>query len=361
MVQASRNSCVKSSFGTLSDGRDVDLYTLVNSHGASVSITTFGATVVSIIVPDRNGVMGDVALGFDSVDGYVQSSNPFIGATIGRYGNRIARGKFSLNGRGYTLAINNGVNHLHGGPGGFDKVLWRVDNTPAANASEVIMSYTSPDGEEGYPGTLEVSVRFVLTDTNELQFHYRAVSDADTVLNLTNHSYFNLGSEATILAHQLKMSAPYFTPVDDTQIPTGEIRSVTGTPFDFTSVCTIGDRIDQAGDEQLRYGAGYDHNFVVSESNTLKHVATAFSPDSGRVLDVLSTEPGVQLYTGNFLDGSLKGKKGIAYGRRCGFCLETQHYPDSPNKPSFPSTLLKAGVPFASTTINRFSVADSIN
>lgn len=353
--------CRKSAFGTLPDGRSTDLYTLVNPQGMAVTIATFGATVVSIIVPDKKGVPGDVALGFDSVEGYLDKKNPYIGATIGRYGNRIARGRFTLNGKEYVLATNNGVNHLHGGPGGFDRVLWSVAEEPGAGASSVIMRYTSPNGEEGYPGTMEVRVRFELTDNNELQFHYTATSDADTIVNLTNHAYFNLGTDTTICDHILKLNATSFTPIDTTQIPLGNLQSVAGTPFDFTTPQKIGSRIDTPDSEQIRNGAGYDHNFVIADDASLKLAGSAFCEASGRLLEVISTEPGVQFYSGNFLDGSLKGKNGLRYVKRSGFCLETQHYPDSPNQPSFPTTTLSAGNVYKSTTIYRFSVADSIN
>lgn len=360
MTVVSQKGCTISQFGTLPDGRNVELYTLLNSNGMSVSITTYGATVVSVCVPDKNGIIDDVTLGFDSVDGYLQDGNPFIGATIGRYGNRIAKGKFQLNGKEYTLATNNGVNHLHGGPGGFDKVLWQAVEKPSADATEVSLFYISNDGEEGYPGTLKVTVRFVLTDNNELQFCYSALSDADTIINLTNHSYFNLGREATIENHILKMNAEWYTPVDETQIPTGEIVQVDGTPFDFLTPRKIGDRINSMDNEQIRFGGGYDHNFIIDGTNELKQVASVLCLETGRILEVVSTEPGVQFYSGNFLDGSIKGKDQKPYGKRAGFCLETQHYPDSPNKQSFPTTVLKAGEQFKSTTINRFSVADSL-
>lgn len=347
-------------FGTLPDGRQTNLYQLTNKNGVVVTLTEFGATVVSIIVPDRHGVLGDIALGFDSVDGYLKKGNPFIGATIGRYGNRIARGRFNLNGKEYALAINNGVNHLHGGPGGYDKVLWERASDADTKNQSMTFRYVSKAGEEGYPGTLTVKVTFTLTDENSLIIDYHAVTDADTVVNLTNHTYFNLNGSGTITDHVLQLNADYFTPVDATQIPTGELRNVKGTPFDFTAPVKIGARIDTQGDEQISYGAGYDHNFVISPDASQKKVGSAFSEKTGRLLTVESTEPGVQLYTGNFLDGSLTGKSGNVYSKRTGFCLETQHYPDSPNQPDFPSTVLKAGRTYTTRTIYAFSCADKL-
>jgi aldose 1-epimerase len=352
-------SCRKSSFGKLPDGRNVDLFALINKNRVKITVTNFGAAVVSIIVPDKNGVLGDIALGYDSVDGYRAGNNPFLGAVVGRYGNRIAHGKFTLNGKTCTLAINNGVNHLHGGPGGFDKVLWNVGETVEGDTAEVALSYTSPDGEEGYPGTLKTTVRYKLTNNNELVIDYAAVTDADTVVNLTNHTYFNLKGKGSIVDHLLKLHAEHFTPVDSTQIPTGEIRTVVGTPFDFRKPVKIGQRID-TDDEQIAFGSGYDHNFIISTDNKLKSVGSVYCEATGRLLEVSSTEPGVQFYSGNFLEGSPVGKNGLVYEKRSGFCLETQHYPDSPNKPMFPSTVLKAGAKFTSCTIYRFAIADGI-
>ncbi len=351
----------KEDFGTMPDGRKVQIFTLTNRNGVKVSVTTYGATVVSILTPDRNGIPGDIALGFDSLSGYLQKGNPFIGSTIGRFANRIARGRFTLNGKEYKLAVNNGVNHLHGGIYGFDKVLWNVEEERNTSPASVTMSYFSPDGEEGYPGNLRVTVRFELNDDNELKFDYTASSDADTIINLTNHTYFNLDTKGDILGHILRLNAKYFTPIDETQIPTGEIRVVAGTPFDFTKPEKIGARIDHTDNVQIVNGCGYDHNFVCDTKGGLTKVAEVFSPLTGRLLEVLTTEPGIQFYSGNFLDGSLKGKGGVIYKKRSGFCLETQHYPDSPNQPTFPTAVLKAGVTFKSTTINRFSVAEGIN
>ena len=361
MVETGMGKCTKTDFGTMPDGRKVDLFTLTNKNGMTVTLTTYGAAVVSILVPDNKGVMGDVVLGFDSLSGYLQKGNPFFGSTIGRFANRIARGKFTLNGKEYTLAINNGLNHLHGGPGGFDKVLWSAEEGDNTDEAAVTMSYRSPDGEEGYPGTLTVSVRFELTDNNELRFDYRASSDADTIVNLTNHTYFNLNTDGDILGHLLRLNANTFTPIDETQIPTGEISPVAGTPFDFTRPEKVGARIDRTDDVQIVNGLGYDHNFVCATDGSLTKVAEIYSPVTGRLLEVLSTEPGIQFYSGNFLDGSLTGKRGMVYQKRSGFCLETQHYPDSPNQPSFPTVVLKAGAQFTSTTVNRFSVAKGIS
>ncbi|MBN1308311.1 MAG: galactose mutarotase [Chitinispirillaceae bacterium] len=358
MGATGKGQCARTLFGTMPDGRKVDLFTLTNCNGVTVTITTYGAAVVSIIVPDKKGAMGDIVLGFDSLDGYLRRENPFFGSTIGRFANRIARGKFTLNGKEYALATNNGVNHLHGGITGFDKVLWRAENIERKDDAAVTMSYVSPDGEEGYPGTMKVAVAFQLTDNNELRFEYRAEADADTIVNLTNHTYFNLDGEGEILDHLLQLNATSFTPIDATQIPTGELRPVAGTPFDFTRPERIGSRIGRSDDEQIVNGLGYDHNFVCSTDGSLSKAAAVYSPASGRLLEVLSTEPGMQFYSGNYLDGSLMGKGGVIYRKRSGFCLETQHFPDSPNQKSFPSTVLKAGGVFESTTVNRFSVAD---
>jgi aldose 1-epimerase len=355
MVAQGKRSCSVAPFGALPDGRQVAIYTLTNKKGSQVAITTYGASVVSITVPDRYGEMDDVALGFDSLDGYLLSGNPFFGSTIGRYGNRIARGKFSLNGKEYVLAVNNGVNHLHGGPGGFDKVLWNARSIDADEA-QVTMTYTSSDGEEGYPGTLIATVRFVFTDRDELEIHYHATTDADTIVNLTNHTYFNLNGKGSVLEHLMQIDAPSFTPIDETSIPLGPIQSVAGTSFDFTSPKKIGKHINLKDDLQIKNGCGYDHNFVFAPGNVLRTVATVISPESGRKMEVLTTEPGVQFYSGNFLDGTLPGKGGTTYEQRSGFCLETQHFPDSPNQPEYPSTVLKPGETYTSTTVYRFGI-----
>ncbi len=330
-------------------GQPVKLYTLSNAKGMEAAITNYGGIIVSIKVPDRGGKPGDVVLGFDSLDGYLKE-HPYFGAIVGRYGNRIAKGKFKLNGAEYTLARNNGENALHGGLKGFDKKVWTAK--PSGNSLE--LRYVSKDGEEGYPGTLSATVRYTLTNENELRIDYTATTDKATVLNLTNHSYFNLAGAGDILGHQLTINADRFTPVDAGLIPTGELRPVAGTPFDFRKPHAIGERINN-NDEQLKLGKGYDHNFVLNgAAGTLRLAARATDPSSGRVLEVLTTEPGLQFYTGNFLDGSVKGKGGRAYAFRNGFCLETQHFPDSPNKPSFPTVVLKPGQTFRSTTVFKF-------
>ncbi len=345
-------------FGKTTDASAVEVYTLTNQNGVEARIMTYGATVVSIRTPDRDGTMADVTLGFDSLEGYIGGPEPYFGTVVGRYGNRIAKGKFSLDGVEYKLAVNDGENSLHGGLKGFDKKVWKAREV-RSNGPAVEFSYLSKDGEEGYPGNLTVSVTYTLTAGNELRMDYQASTDKDTVLNVTNHSYFNLNGdgEGTILDHELSINADRFTPVDKGLIPTGELRSVRGTPFDFTQSTAIGLRID-SGDEQMRFGGGYDHNFVLSgQRESLRNCARAYSARSGRTLEVSTTEPGVQFYTGNFLDGKLKGKSGRAYPKRSGFCLETQHYPDSPNQPDFPSAVVKAGTNRHSTTVFKFGVA----
>ena len=337
------------------DGKKVDLYTLKNKKGMQVQITNFGGIVVSICAPDKEGNFNDVALGYGSVDEYITTNSPYFGALIGRYGNRIAKGRIVLGEDTLKLAINNDPNHLHGGPKGFHKVVWDVDS---ASDNELQLSYLSKDMEEGYPGNLSVNVVYTLTDDNELKIDYKATTDKKTVVNLTNHLYFNLDGDTsgTINNHILMINADNMTPVDSTLIPTGEITSVKGTPFDFTSAKTIGQDIE-ADDQQLKYGMGYDHNFVLnrSESDSLYLAASAKGPMSGRKLEVYTTEPGVQFYGGNFLNGKDKGKAGNAYTHRTGFCLETQHYPDSPNQPNFPSTVLEPGQEYHTVTIYKFS------
>lgn len=334
----------------------MDLYTLKNRGNMEVQITNFGGIVTSIKVPDRSGRVADVVLGFKNLDDYLKP-HPSFGTAVGRFANRIAKGRFTLNGVEYKLAINNGENHLHGGIKGFDDVFWTAEeiNTPAGPG--VRLTYLSKDGEEGYPGNLKVTMTYTLTHRNELRIDYVATTDKDTVINLTHHSYFNLAGEGSgdILNHRLKLNAARFTPTDAGSIPTGELRSVRGTPFDFLMPHTIGERINQ-DDEQLKFGNGYDHNFVLNgRMGALRQAAVVTDPSSGRIMEVWTTEPGIQLYTGNFLDGTLVGKAGHPYQRRTGFCLETQHYPDSPNKPNFPTTTLKKGATFKSTTIYRFS------
>jgi len=347
------------SFGATHSGKETQLYVLRNNHGMEVAITNLGATVVSIKVPDRTGHLDDVVLGYDGARQY-EDGKAHFGGTVGRYANRIAHGRFVLDGRAYTLPKNNGDNTLHGGVVGFDKRVWSAQEIPSPDGVAMEFRYVSVDGEEAFPGTLAVKVVFALyADKNELRIDYTAGTDKPTVINLTNHSYFNLsGQGGDILVTLLQLKASRFTPVDESQIPTGELRTVKGTPFDFTKPVAIGERID-TNDLQLRYGRGYDHNWVLdakAESAEPVLAAIARDPKSGRVLEVLTTEPGVQLYTGNFLDGSEHGKGGVAYQRRSAFCLETQHFPDSPNHPSFPSTTLEPPQPFHSTTVFRFSV-----
>jgi aldose 1-epimerase len=350
-----RPSVERQTFGTLPDGTSVDLFTLANSNGVEVAVATYGATIVSIRTPDRNGRLGDIVHGFESLEGY-RHDPPYFGAIVGRYANRIARGRFSLDGAIHTLATNDGPNHLHGGIKGFDKAVWtpRVVDRPGEAAVE--LQYFSRDGEEGYPGNLNVTVVYALTNANELRLSMRATTDKATVVNLANHSYFNLAATGDILAHELEIRAHRFTPVDSGLIPTGELAPVDGTPFDFRRPTAIGARID-TDHEQIRFGGGYDHNFVLDNRSEVPTLAArVVDPASGRVLEVRTTEPGLQLYTGNFLDGSIVGKGGVAYARRSAFCLETQHFPDSPNQPTFPSTVLRPGEWYETTTIYTFGV-----
>jgi len=348
---------LKRAFGKTGDGKQVDLYVLTNKNGVEVDITNFGAAVVSLKVPDRHGKTDDVVLGYDDLDGYLHDKS-YFGATVGRYANRIAHGKFTLNGTTYTLAKNEGENHLHGGVRGFNKVVWEAKDVSTAGVAALRLNYLSKDGEEGYPGNLSVQVTYTLTNNNELKIDYVATTDKDTVLNLTHHSYFNLAGQGKgdILQHQLLLHASRFTPVDATLIPTGEIRNVKGTPLDFATATAIGSRIDQ-GHEQLKLGHGYDHNFVLDggRGGTPVLAAQVYEPSSGRVMEVWTTQPGIQFYSGNFLDDTIRGKSGSPYRRRAAFCLETQHFPDSPNKPNFPSTILKPGSQFKSSTTYKFS------
>jgi aldose 1-epimerase len=352
-----KSTMKKQPFGKLSDGREADLYTLTNRKGMEVAITNFGGIVVSLKVPDRTGKIDDVVLGYDSLDGYL-TNKAFFGATIGRYGNRIGHGTFVLDGKTYTLPKNDADNTLHGGPEGFNKRLWTAKDVTAKRGPALELTYLSKDGEEGFPGNLSAKVVFTLTDENELVIDYAATTDKDTVVNLTNHSYFNLAGQGNgdILGHRLTIRGDKITAVDTTLIPTGELRPVKGTPFDFTSATAIGERINQ-DDPQIKIGKGYDHNWVLTSpgKSAPALVAEAYEPTSGRVLQVLSTEPGVQFYSGNFLDGTIQGKGGKTYNHRFGFCLETQHFPDSPNHPNFPSTELKPGNTYATTTVFKFS------
>ena len=337
------------------DGTTIESFTLANGRGIEVRAITYGAIITSLETPDRQGQPGDIVLGFDALDGYLKDP-PYFGAIIGRYGNRIAKGRFTLDDESYALATNNGENHLHGGVRGFDKVVW--DAAPFENQRGVGVTFrhTSPDGDEGYPGTLAVEVTYTLTSQDELVVDYRATTDKATPVNLTQHSYFNLAGDGAgdILGHVLQLDASRYTPVDAGLIPTGAIAPVEGTPFDFRTPAAIGARIG-ADDEQLKLGGGYDHNFVLDRtSDGLVHAARVVEPTTGRTLDVMTTEPGIQFYSGNFLDGTITGKGGHVYGHRNGFCLETQHYPDSPNQPDFPSTILRPGEEYRSQTVFRF-------
>ncbi len=328
---------------------------LSNGPGIDVAIFKLGGIITSLTVPDRHGDTSDVVLGYDNLESY-RSDNLFMGGIIGRFANRIARGEFLLNGDRYHLNRNDGANHLHGGIRGFNKVEWQVSQQAQQHAQSLTLDYLSPDGEEGYPGNLHVQVAFSLSDANELTIHYRATTDKDTIMNLTQHPYFNLAGQgaADILRHELTLNAGTFTPIDGNMIPTGELRAVKDTPFDFSKPTTIGARIGEE-DEQLTLAGGYDHNWVLNKTgdDALTFAARVFEPESGRILEVLTTEPGIQFYSGNSLDGRV-GKTGTAYVPRSGFCLETQHFPDSPNHPQFPSTILRPGEEFRSTTIFRF-------
>ena len=347
------------SFGRLPDGTDVGLFALSNARGLEVRAIAYGAILVSVRAPDRRGRLDDIVLGCDDLEGYLARSR-YFGAVVGRYGNRIANGRFTLDGRTFQLATNNGPNHLHGGVKGFDKVVWRAQPYARDGHTAVAFSYTSPDGEEAYPGTLNARVSYALTERNELVVEYEATTDKPTPVNLTQHTYFNLAGEGRgdILQHVLSLDADRFTPVDETMIPTGDLAPVGGTPFDFRQPTAIGARIGVA-DEQLRRGAGYDHNFVLTAgaagSGHLVHATRVVEPASGRTLDVATTEPGVQFYSGNHLAGQI-GKGGHAYGPRTGFCLETQHFPDSPNHPHFPSTILRPGETYQSKTVFTFGI-----
>lgn len=346
-------------FGEI-DGEAVERYTLTNDNGMQVSVLTYGAIVQSIMVPDRDGAMGDVALGFDTIDDYVEQS-PYFGAIVGRYANRIAEGTFELEGETYELAINNEPNTLHGGDKGFDKVIWSAEEVDSPDGPSLALSYTSPDGEEGYPGTLDVTVTYTVTQGDELRIEYAATTDAPTVVNLSNHSYFNLAGEGSgsIFDHELQLNASAYTPVDETLIPTGEIAPVADTAFDFTTSHPIGENIRDASDEQILIGLGYDHNFVLDrdapDDTSMVEAAVVTEPTTGRVMTVSTTEPGVQFYSGNFLNGAVGGKSGGTYRQSDAFCLETQHFPDSPNQPEFPTTELRPGEEFTSMTVYAFS------
>jgi aldose 1-epimerase len=344
----------KRDFGKTADGNPVELYVLTNASGMKAKVMTYGAILTELAVPDKEGKLGDVVLGFDDLKGYL-AGHPFFGATVGRVANRIAKGKFTLDGKEYKLAINNRPNALHGGLKGFDKVVWKAEPVKTPEVMAVKFTYLSPDSEEGYPGNLSVAVTYTLTDKNELKIDYAATTDKATPVNLSNHSYFNLAGPAsgTILDHELMLAADRYTPVDATLIPTGDIKPVKGTPLDFTTPTPIGARIDQLKGDPI----GYDHNFVLnSGGKSLALAARVRAPRTGRVMEMFTTEPGVQFYTGNFLDGKTKGKGGVAYRKHQGFCLEAQHFPDSVNRADFPSVILKPGNTYAQTTVYRFSV-----
>ena len=345
-------------FGTTVNGEQAFLYTLRNSRGMEAKITNYGGIVVALMVPDRNGTFEDVVLGYETLAEY-EKETPYFGALIGRYGNRIGQGQFVLDGTSYQLTLNDGPNHLHGGERGFDKVVWDAETEETETGPSLVLSYVSEDGEEGYPGRLTARVRYTLTDANELAIEYEAETDKATPVNLTHHSYFNLAGNTrrSILGHELEIPADRFTPVDATLIPTGEYRDVAGTPFDFRTPKPIGRDI-AAEDEQIRFGLGYDHNWVIdSEADgEWRQVATLSEPESGRVMNVFSSEPGLQFYSGNFLDGSITGK-GVIYEHRYGLCLETQHFPDSPNQPAFPDTILRPGQLYKTKTVYAFETS----
>ncbi|MFZ0034615.1 MAG: aldose epimerase family protein [Sedimentisphaerales bacterium] len=341
-------SIKKQAFGKTKDGKKVDLYTLTNTNGLKAEIMTYGGVLTSLQVPDRKGNFADIVLGCDSFDEYLKGT-PYFGAIVGRYANRIAKGKFTLDGVEYTLAINNGPNHLHGGIKGFSMVVWNAKQMQTDEGPALKLTYRSPDGEEGYPGNLSCTVVYTLTNNNELKISYEAETDKATVINLTHHSYFNLAghNSGDVLGHELTINADNFTPTDKDLIPTGEIKPVKGTPLDFTKPMTIGSRIKQVE-------GGYDHNYVLNSSNgSLVLAASAYEPKTGRVMEVFTTEPGIQFYTGNYVDN--KGKEGAVYKKQSGFCLEAEHFPDSPNKPGFPSVVLRPGEKYTQLTVHKFS------
>lgn len=343
------------SFGKATDGTEVQLFTLTNAAGLKATISTYGGTLTSLLVPDKDGKLSDVILGFDNVSGYLspefKKANPYFGALIGRYGNRIAKGKFTIEGHAYQVGVNNNGNSLHGGNVGFNQKIWTAKPGTSADGQTLTLTYLSKDGEEGYPGNLTVTVVYTLTAANALKIDYTATTDKATPVNLTNHAYFNLalGQSQDVLAHQVTIPADRYTVVDDKLIPTGELKPVKGTPFDFTTPHAIGERIAQVP-------GGYDHNWVLNQATGQHSAATVYEPTTGRTLEVTTDEPGVQFYTGNFLDGTLKGKNGVVYGKHAGFCLETQHFPDSPNQPKFPSTVLKPRQTYHTTTSYTFGV-----
>jgi aldose 1-epimerase len=352
-------------FGVLADGTRIEAVELSNGRGVSVRVITLGAAVQALTVPDRHGRAADIVLGHASAQEYLTKPQ-YFGVTVGRYANRIAGGRFSLDGRSFQLETNDGPNHLHGGHAGLDKVVWQIDrigSSPAKSPTSVVLSHVSPDGQGGYPGTLTVHAIYSLNDHNELSIEYRATTDRPTIVNITNHCYFNLAGEAAhsdVMSHRLTLSAAEFTPVDATLIPTGERRAVAGTPFDFRRATAIGERIRDASDEQIRIGRGYDHNFIIDgEAGKLRLAARLHDPQSGRVLELLQTAPGLQFYSGNFLDGTSAGKGGRVYRQGDGLCLEPQVFPDAPNRPQFPAARLNPGEVYVNTMIYRFTVSGS--
>jgi aldose 1-epimerase len=343
-------------FGSMPDGTSISQYTLTNSKGMTMKVINYGGIITHLMAPDKNGTFEDVVLGHDSLSGYLKS-NPYFGALIGRYGNRIGNGKFTLDGKTYTLAQNNGPNNLHGGPNGFDKRVWTIEEYPVDNGTALKLSYLSKDLEEGYPGNLQAEVIYHLTDSNELKINYRATTDKKTVVNLTQHTYFNLSgnTKSDILSHELFINADKFVPVDKTLIPTGELKPVSETPFDFKTPVAIGSRIEK-DDQQLKFGTGYDHCWVLNrKTDSLELAATLHDPATGRVMSVYTTEPGIQFYSGNFLNGSITGKYNTVYNQRYGLCLETEHFPDSPNKKNFPPVVLNPGEVYTTQTVYAFS------
>lgn len=355
-TQTMQPTITKEAFGTLPSGQQADLYTLTNANGMVVKITNYGGIITHWLTPDKKGALADVALGFDSLAAYV-NGNPFFGALVGRYGNRIAKGEFTLDGQTYSLVKNNGPNHLHGGTVGFDKVLWTAEEIKADSTVGLKLSYTSQDMEEGYPGKLAVMVTYTLDNEGELTIDYEATTDKPTIVNLTNHSYFNLtGLKRDVLSHEIQIESDSLVEVDETLIPTGRLIPVQGTPFDFTSPKEIGAQIDDTTSDQIKKGGGYDHCWAIrGADNSRKKIATVHEPESGRVMEVFTTEPGVQFYTGNFLNGKAVGK-GVTYTKRMGFCLETEHYPDSPNQPQFPTVVVRPGQTYRTTTSYKMSV-----
>jgi aldose 1-epimerase len=355
-ADAGKSVPTKKAFGKTADGQAVDLYTLRNAKGAEATITNYGGIVVTLKMPDKHGKFDDIVLGYDSLEGYLEKT-PYFGCLVGRYGNRIGGAQFTLDGKTYTLSKNDGPNSLHGGVKGFDKVVWDAKPLATKDGPALELTYLSKDGEEGYPGNLKVTALYTLTDDNALRLDFTATTDKPTVVNLTHHSYFNLAGQGKgdILGHEVYINSDKTTPVDKTLIPTGELASVEGTPFDFRKPTTIGARINDP-DQQLQYGPGYDHNWVINKSaGELGLQARVYEPTTGRVMEVISTEPGLQFYAGNFLDGTIKGKGGVVYQHRTGFCMEPQHFPDSPNKPQFPSTELRPGQTYKNTIIYKFS------